>query len=44
MEFIQCVICGKQIRKKNGKQKYCTKCWNKVNKENSKKRYKEKER
>ena len=44
MEIMQCIICGKEIKKKSSKQKYCIKCWNKVNKENTKKRYKEKER
>jgi uncharacterized Zn finger protein (UPF0148 family) len=44
MEIIQCAICGKEIVKKNGKQKYCSKCSSKVNKENTKKRQKKKER
>ena len=44
MEITQCIICGKEIQKKNSKQKYCIKCGNIVNREKTKERYKEKER
>lgn len=44
MEIMKCEICGKEIKKKNSRQKYCIKCWNLANREKTKKRYKEKER
>lgn len=44
MGMMKCERCGKEITRKNSKQRYCIKCWNIANREATREKAREKAR
>jgi ribosome-binding protein aMBF1 (putative translation factor) len=44
MKTMKCEICGKEIQKRNSRQKYCIRCGNIANREKTKERQNKKGR